>query len=784
MPKTPHSLPTHSAFQIPIYGSRSACAPWLALLLLLIGQASCDGLPPPIIVFTVENVPTGTVLIAVQSSLDDQPGALQTLDVQPGEPPRFGVALPGGVFKNLQVQLTAKNSGACRSASATDIIPLPGLRFPALRSVVLTALPVSQCEVSVRVTAGVGRVRSSPAGIDCSETGGTCTTEFDESSQDGVRLIATPTTDSYFVWSRDCNGIGDCIVPLNRERAVSVAFDLRPCDPTSQVCSYSPLPSGALYGAIASDGADRAWAVGQFAGIGSALRFANDRWHLVPSPTPATLRDVWTHADSTWAVGDSGTILKWDGTQFQPVPSGVTEALFGVWGSRGDDVWMVGEAGVILHFDGMTVSRVGNPLAGERLNAIWGRGASEVWAVGGNGTILRWDGTAWQKMLTPSSFVSLVSVFGSGPDDLYVLAGRTAWRWNGQEWQVARQEGTALLHGFARSPSDVWMLRAGGQVLHFDGATWTRDQVPTAASGLTTIAPAGEDAVWVGGGGGEIHLGRGGAWVQRSGHIYSPGLSTLNEVFAVASDDVWACGDYQTLHWDGIVWRSQGPDTITCGALFGTGADDIWMLGKLGVVLHYDGKTWGRVVTLPDAKFSAGFSISKSLAYAVGSTPGVIYRWQGTSWIKDTTVGSSGDFRGVWASSAGDVWVVLNGGEVLRFNGSVWTSSRPAQPPLTFNGVSGNGPDQVFLVGDQLTRWNGSAYVNDANPLAESLRKVTALPDGTALAISVSGALIRWEGGQWSALSGLLPGAQQLAAANERDVWIVGERSRLWRIQR
>jgi hypothetical protein len=87
-------------------------------LLLLIGQASCDGLPPPIIVFTVENVPTGTVLIAVQSSLDDQPGALQTLDVQPGEPPRFGVALPGGVFKNLQVQLTAKNSGACRSASA------------------------------------------------------------------------------------------------------------------------------------------------------------------------------------------------------------------------------------------------------------------------------------------------------------------------------------------------------------------------------------------------------------------------------------------------------------------------------------------------------------------------------------------------------------------------------------------------------------------------------------------------------------------------------------------
>jgi hypothetical protein len=377
-----------------------------------------------------------------------------------------------------------------------------------------------------------------------------------------------------------------------------------------------------------------------------------------------------------------------------------------------------------------------------------------------------------------------VSVFGSSPSDVYVLAGRTAWRWSGQEWQVVRQEGTALLRGFARSPSDVWMLRASGQLLHFDGASWTLDQVPTAASSLTAIAPAGADGVWVCGNNGEIHLSKNDGWMQRSGHVYSPGLSTLNDVFAVATDDVWACGDFQTLHWDGTVWRSQGPDTVTCGALFGTAADDIWMLGKAGLVLHYDGKVWQRVATLPDAKFSAGFSLNRNLAYGVGGSPGVLYRWQGTSWIKDTTIGSSGDFRGVWASSDSDVWVVSTGGEVLRFNGTAWTSSQPAQPPSSFTGVSGSGPSQVYLVGDRLMRWNGTAYVNDVNPLAESLRKIRVLPDGTALAIGASGALMRWNGSQWNTFSTPVIGLQQLSAVNERDIWLVGERSRLWRLQR
>lgn len=787
MPQPTWQRSIHTSSFIVLHPQHVRCALrwWFVLLLVLVAvQKSCDGPTQPVVVIAIPSVPAGVETLIVQVTLDEQQGAPQRLSVQAGDSPRFGITVPAGTSSSLKLQITGTNSNACRSAEGADTIALSGLRLPIERSIALNALSVPRCLVHVAVTAGTGRVQSTPTGIDCSENGGTCSVEVDESNNAILRLTANAPTDSYFIWSGDCIGIGDCVIPLNRARTIDVAFDVRPCDPISNICSYSPLPSGASHATIASVSADDAWAAGQSAGSGSILHFSQGRWHRVAIPSTPPLRDIWAASDSAWAVGDTGTLLRWDGTQFQPMGSGVAETLFGVWGSSDRDVWAVGDLGVILHYDGSTISRLANPLGTVRLSAIWGSGPQDVWAVGSSGSVLHWDGASWQVMVSPSSFVTFVSVFGSGPSDVYVLAGRSAWRWNGSEWSSARQEGTALLHGFARSPNDVWLLRAGGQLLHFDGAAWTRDQVPTTSRQLLALAPAGADGVWVGGSDGEIHLGRGGEWVQRSGHTFSPGLGLLNEIFAVASDNIWACGDYQTLHWDGKVWRAEGPDSMLCGALFGTGADDIWLMSKQGLVLHYDGMQWQRVTTLVDAKVTSGFALSKSLAYAVGSYPGVVYRWNGSSWIKDLGVGTNNDFRSVWASSPSDVWLVLNNGSVERYDGAAWTYAQPAQPPLSFNAVSGRGANQVFLVGDQLTRWNGVAYINDPNPISESLRRVQALPDGTALAISESGAVIRWDGSAWTVLQPSLPGLQQLVAVSANDLWFVGDRSSLWRLQR
>ena len=59
-------------------------------------------------------------------------------------------------------------------------------------------------------------------------------------------------------------------------------------------------------------------------------------------------------AKNVWAVGLSGTILKWDGTTWTAQASGSTASLSGIWGTSANNLWVVGDGGTILKWDGAT----------------------------------------------------------------------------------------------------------------------------------------------------------------------------------------------------------------------------------------------------------------------------------------------------------------------------------------------------------------------------------------------------------------------------------------------
>ena len=95
-----------------------------------------------------------------------------------------------------------------------------------------------------------------------------------------------------------------------------------------------------------------------------------------------TLEGVWgTDANNVWAVGEAGTILKWDGSEWHVQSTGTEATLYAVRGTDANNVWAVGSWGTILKWDGSAWRGQSSGTTNE-LYAIWGTDANNVWAVG------------------------------------------------------------------------------------------------------------------------------------------------------------------------------------------------------------------------------------------------------------------------------------------------------------------------------------------------------------------------------------------------------------------
>lgn len=199
---------------------------------------------------------------------------------------------------------------------------------------------------------------------------------------------------------------------------------------------------------------------------------------VTPLPQGNRLRAVDTASDgTTYAVGDHGAVLRWDGARF--LAAGLPRSVEALWTSRPqllavhartpDDVWIAGASGVVLHLGpkGLVDASPGIA-AGARYVAVHALAADDVWLVSATGMVLRFDGSAWSTSLSlPSS-------------------GRLVGLW-------------------ARSDSEVWVFgekAPGVSVAHlWDGSAWTEIAV-TPESG-PTILPAGSPVAITGSRGGE-----------------------------------------------------------------------------------------------------------------------------------------------------------------------------------------------------------------------------------------------------------------------------------------
>lgn len=222
----------------------------------------------------------------------------------------------------------------------------------------------------------------------------------------------------------------------------------------------------------------------------------------------------------------------------------------------------------------------------------------------------------WSEAFDTSGTGSLSGVWGTGPDDVFIVGGS----------------------------------EAGGEVYHYDGATWAPMDLPD-------------------------------------------GVPLLVWVYGFGPDDVYSVGvDGAVVHYDGAAWTAldSGVEDDLWG-VFGFGPDDLWIVGgdangDAPVILHYDGNVFEAVEVSAsenprDAKALFKVWGIDGRLFAVGQA-GWILEYVDGEWLnRPAGAEANQDFVSLWGTGPDDI--VVAGGRsnarIAEWDGVEFTTVSPSR---------------------------------------------------------------------------------------------------------
>jgi hypothetical protein len=198
---------------------------------------------------------------------------------------------------------------------------------------------------------------------------------------------------------------------------------------------------------------------------------------------------------SAFVVGYPSLLARWSGAQWTvDAPPGDTPSnryLTSVWSDGPSSAWAVGELSTVLRWTGTTWQTVSDSLrpAGVRdqYNAVWGSGGT-VWIVGDQ-SILRCSGVLCANE-SATVTDNLFGIWGTSPTNIFAV-GRSGQilRYNGSSWtRMASPTTRALGNVSGSSASDVWAV-GDSVLLHFDGSAWSQVPWPSILQPMLTHVP-------------------------------------------------------------------------------------------------------------------------------------------------------------------------------------------------------------------------------------------------------------------------------------------------------
>lgn len=328
-----------------------------------------------------------------------------------------------------------------------------------------------------------------------------------------------------------------------------------------------------------------------------------------------------------WAVGEVGTLLHWDGacwTDWTKL-SGNTLPLGAIDGINENDVWTAGSEQTIGHWNGLKWDfkpRIAGSLSNGNVTSLRVFSSTDAWITGLSGDkfiLYSWDGTAWidRKNPTNTSNIETTAHTSAQNDKIYDIAGTKSA--NMMLAGFSRNQGTAEQAGLIYKCSSV----AGGVCNKDSNNQDTKFYsifLPTgadASADYTAAWTAGADDYWFGVGYGNGILATEGAvlvhWLNgvQTREVIDKTLQikdSVDHIWGIRNSDgtydLWV-NVYNKDNFPlkskvyrrerngsfGLVQDAQVTNKIF-NAIWGSSANDVWLVGNGGLRVHYDGKSY------------------------------------------------------------------------------------------------------------------------------------------------------------------------------------------------
>jgi cysteine-rich repeat protein len=187
-----------------------------------------------------------------------------------------------------------------------------------------------------------------------------------------------------------------------------------------------------------------------------------------------------------------------------------------------------------------------------------------------------------------------------------------------------------------------------------------------------------------------------------------PNLQILRAVFAFTPTDAWAGGNDGLFHWDGVTW-TKAPDSPPypggiIEGIWGDSPADVYAVGYLGTILHYDGSAWTSMVSPTPFELNDVWGSGPSDVWATSHNYGALYHWDGTTWI-DVTPYTQGLYAGVGGTGANDVFFADDSSTSITHWG-VGDYDAVTDDGMASNDILGVAPGDVYAVGDVVAHYD------------------------------------------------------------------------------